>query len=56
MLPRFVDEGLVARGHEYYTADEPVGRVARLVASFDTTTEDVDRLLADVRALLRRAR
>ena len=46
-LPEDVDRSLQARGHGYYPFGDPSLRLSRLMAAFDTTPEDVERLLAD---------
>jgi threonine aldolase len=49
-LPPHVDEKLRAAGHGYYHVGPSDGRLARLMCSFDTTHEDIDRFLADAQA------
>ncbi len=51
-LPSEVDRGLQARGHGYYPFASPRGVVSRLMCSFDTSTDAVDGLLADIDAIL----
>jgi len=51
-LPETVHAGLQARGHGYYPFGDAADGLFRLMCSFDTRSEDVDRLLADVRELV----
>jgi threonine aldolase len=51
-LPDRVDQALRAAGHGYYPFGARGWRLVRLMCSFDTTPEDVDGLLADVRGAL----
>lgn len=52
-LPPHVDAHLQSRGHGYYPFGEPAWNVIRLMCSFDTTEDDVRRLLGDVEAASR---
>ncbi|MBK7974179.1 MAG: hypothetical protein IPK07_13170 [Deltaproteobacteria bacterium] len=49
-LPANVIEHLRSRGHEFYGFGDPAWNMVRLMAAFDTRPEDVDALIADVRA------
>ena len=48
-LPVPVDEALQARGHGYYPFGDSDQGLSRLMCSFDTTEDEVDGFLADVR-------
>ncbi len=52
-LPDRVDQALKAKGHGYYPFGDSTQGLSRLMCSFDTTPEEVDALIADVRAALR---
>ena len=47
-LPEPVTAGLLERGYAFYRWDGPV---VRLVTAWNTSAEDVDRMIADARAL-----
>lgn len=53
VLPPAVDEAARAAGHGYYAVGPAALGLVRLVASFDTTEEDVDGFLAIARRALR---
>jgi len=53
-LPHHVDDALKARGQGYYPFGDRTWNLSRLMCSFDTTPEDVDGLLADIRAAISR--
>lgn len=53
-LPDRVDAAIKSKGHGYYPFGEPGWKLSRLMCSFDTTPEEVDGLLADIRAALPR--
>ncbi len=52
-LPTDVDAVLQNAGHGYYPFGEPHWKLIRLMCSFDTSEEDVRRLLSDVESALR---
>jgi threonine aldolase len=54
-LPAHVDAALHAKGHGYYPFGDSRWGVSRLMCSFDTTSEDVQSLLADVAAAMKSA-
>jgi threonine aldolase len=49
-LPPRVDEALRRAGHGYYPFGDPAWNVVRLMCSFNTRAEDVQRFLDDVKA------
>jgi threonine aldolase len=46
-LPDPVSRALTDRGWAFHTVGDPAWRTARFMASFDTSPDRVDRLLAD---------
>ncbi|MEM7228455.1 MAG: aminotransferase class I/II-fold pyridoxal phosphate-dependent enzyme [Planctomycetota bacterium] len=53
-LPDAVHERLQAAGHGYYPFGDASWALYRLMCSFDTSAEDVDALLSDIHAAVRR--
>jgi threonine aldolase len=52
-LPPHVDAALQQCGHGYYPFGNPEWRLVRLMCSFDTTEDDVQRFVSDVEAATR---
>ena len=52
LFPAELDRALRAAGHAYYGFDGPDGVLVRLMCSFDTQADDVERFVADARAAL----
>ncbi len=48
-MPNELPEALEAAGHGYYSVQRQEGELHRLMSSHDTTAEDIEAFLKDVR-------